>query len=216
MNKALPFIVLGVFCLGCGFLKPDRSGVNGNTNQVAANAALDAERSKKFYEIYEKRAELGIAPKKVLLTDEPYLKGKVLFLKTRKSQPPIIVNESPVIDKYSMPPPPNEDTDPLKPIMAVNLDEIDTIVLIEDDLYEDGCKEVDKNVYESKDGKALIGAAQVCEVTIIDTSIPAVVFRKTFEGKLKEKEYARDDDTQVLARVERKEIYDFLANLPRK
>lgn len=212
MNK-IPFLILCIVCIGCGLFKNDRSNVNSNS--TAANSAADSERSKKFYEIYEKRAELGSAPKTVQLTTEPYLKGKVLFLKTRKSQPPNIVNPPPVLDKYSPPPPPS-DADQMKDILASSLDEIGTIVLIEDELYEDGCSEVDKSLYTTEGGKPVIGSAQVCEVTIIDRSIPAVIFKKKFEGKLKDKAVMREDRGYVLAKVETKEIYDFLASLPRK
>ena len=49
-----------------------------------------------------------------------------------------------------------------------------------------------------------------------DRSTNAVIFRKKFEGKLKGKEYAREDDGYVLAKVETKDIYDFLGSLPRR
>ena len=215
MKNVVPFLVLCLFALGCGLVKNDRSGRNVNSANSGDNAAVEAERSKKFYEIYEKRAELGVAPKKVELTDQPYLIGKVLILKTRKSQPPDIVNPSPVQDKYSPPPPPS-DADQLNPVMANNMDEIATIVLIQNELYDDGCEEVDKALYETEDGKPMIGSAQVCEVTIIDRSKNAVIFKKKFEGKLKERTVASKDRGYVLARVVPKEIYDFLGGLPRK
>jgi hypothetical protein len=210
----LALILICLVGLGCGFLKNDRSGQNTNS-APARNEAADAERLKKFYEINDKRAELGKAPAKLQLSPEPYLKGKVLFLHTRSSQPPTVANVVPVQDKYSPPPGPM-DSDVLKDVMATNLDEIGTIVLMEDELYEDGCKEVDKSLYKSGDGKYVIGSAQICEVTIIDRSIPAVVFKKKFEGKLQERESFRTDKGYVLAKVERKEIYDFLAGLPRR
>lgn len=149
------------------------------------------------------------------IAKEPYLKGKVLFLKTRKSQPPYVVNPTPVVDKYSPPPPPSE-AEQLKDIMATSIDEIGTIVLIEDGLYDDGCKEVDKNLYKTETGKPVVGSAQVCEVTIIDRSIPAVIFTKKFEGVMKDKTVMREDKGYVLAKVETKDIYDFLATLPRR
>ena len=215
MNKSVPFLVLCLFAIGCGFSRADRSGENVNAVNAAENTASDVELSKKFSEIYEKRSELAVIPKKVQLTDQPYLEGKVLILKTRKSQPPDLVNRSPVKDKYSPPPPPSE-ADQLNSIMANGIDEIGTIILIENELYKDGCPEVDKAIYETKEGKPLMGAAQVCEVTIIDRSTNAVIFRKKFEGKLKDKEYAREDDGYVLAKVETKDIYDFLGSLPRR
>ena len=215
MEKALPFILVCFLALGCGFTKAARSGGNANAGNSSGNTALDAERSKKYYEIYEKRAELAVIPKKVQLVNEPYLKGKVVMLKTRKSQPPQVVNPSPVQDKYSPPPPPS-DADQLNPIMANSMEEIGTIVLIQDELYEDGCSEVDKAIYESKDGKSFMGSAQVCELTIIDRSTDTVIFRKKFEGKLKDRAVASKERGYVLAKVEPKEIYDFLGTLPRR
>jgi hypothetical protein len=214
MNK-LAFFLICLVGFGCGMLKNNRSGANANANQPAANAAAEAELSKKFYEIDSKRAELGTAPKTVQLTKEPYLKGKVLFLKTRKSQPPIVENPTPVVDKYSPPPPPS-DLDQFKDIMAVTADDIGTIVLIENPIYEDGCKEVEKSLYQTEAGKPILGKAQVCEVTIIDRSIPAVIFTKKIEAQMRDKMAMRNDRGYVLARVDNKEIYDFIATLPRR
>ena len=215
MTKGLPFLILCFFAIGCGLMKADRGGGNTNSGNSAQSEAADIERSKKYYEIYEKRAELAAVPKNVQLTEAPYLIGKVLILKTRKSQPPIVVNPYPVQDKYSPPPPPS-DADQLNPIMASNIEEIGTTVLIEDDLYSDGCKEVNKAIYETKDGKSFMGSAQVCEVTIIDRAANAVIFRKKFEGKLKDREFASENRGYVLAKIDTKEIYDFLGSLPRR
>jgi hypothetical protein len=212
VKNAVPFLVLCLFALACGQFKADRSGQNVNSGD---NAAAEAERSKKYFEIYEKRAELAEVPKKVELTDQPYLAGKVLILKTRKSQPPEVVNPSPVHDKYSPPPPPS-DADQLHPVMANSIDEIATVVLVDNELYDDGCSEVDKGLYETEDGKPLLGSVQVCEVTIIDRAKNAVIFKKKFEGKLKERTVASKKRGYVLAKVEPKEIYDFLGSLPRR
>ena len=212
MNK-IPFLILLLVCLGCGIFK--REKVGSNVNLSSAKTTTDAELSKKYYELYEKRVEFATLPKKVELTSDPYLNGKVLFLKTRESQPPNLVNMSPVKDPYSPEPGPL-DTDPLKDVMARGVDDVGTVVLIEDELYEDGCKEVEKSLYKSKDGKYLGGYTQVCEVTIIDRSIPAVIFKKKFEGTLRDKEYTPANKGYVLAKVDRKAIYDFLAALPRR
>jgi hypothetical protein len=212
MNK-IPFLILLVVCLGCGLFK--REKVGSNVNLSSANTASDAERSRKFFELHDKRVEFASIPTKVELTTEPYVKGKVLFLKTRDSQPPTVMNISQVKDPYSPEPGPLE-TDPLLDLMAQSPDDIGTVVLINDDLYEDGCKEVEKKLYKSEDGKYLNGYAQVCEVTIIDRSIPAVVFKKKFEGVLKPREYTPSNKGYVLAEVDRKEIYGFLAGLPRR
>ena len=211
----ISFFILCLVGIGCGLLKTDGGRQNSNSAPTSGNAISESERSKKFYEIYDKREELGKSPTKVQLATAPYLLGKVLFLSTRSSQPPTVINVSPIQDKYSPSPGPM-DTDPLKDIMAESIDEIGTIVLIEDDLYSDGCKEVDKSLYKSSDGKYVIGSAQTCDVTIIDRSIPAVVFKKKFEGTLKDKEVFRTNKGYVLAKVDRKDIYNFLAGLPRR
>jgi len=212
MNK-IPFIILIFYCVGCGLFKPARS--SSNEPSPASNRAADSERLKKFSELEERKVELSTVPKEIRLTKEPYVTGKVLFLQTISSQPPMLMNTSQVPDPYSPPPGPLE-TDILIPMMATRVDEVGTVILIESDVHQDGCKEVEKKLYKTKDGKFFGGYVQVCELTIIDRSIPAVIFKRKFEGKLRDKEYAREDEGYILAKVERKDIYDFLASLPRR
>jgi len=53
-------------------------------------------------------------------------------------------------------------------------------------------------------------------LTIIDRQLPAVIFRKKFEGKLDNKEYIRKGSGRVLGRVDYGEVYSFLTGLPRR
>ncbi|MFN2513725.1 MAG: hypothetical protein ABR568_20180 [Pyrinomonadaceae bacterium] len=110
---------------------------------------------------------------------------------------------------------PGEDV--IKEILAKGPEDVGTVVLVEDNTKEKGCKEVAKGNYRDPETGDLYGSyIEVCELTIIDQQIPAIIFRKKFEGKLDDKEYMRKGSGRILGRVDYAEVYSFLTGLPRR
>jgi hypothetical protein len=180
---------------------------NGSTNKISSPTPPpdpykeDSERRTKF-EPFE--ADFVKLPAKVQLTKEPYIKGKAAFyvndIKVGEKDSLWILNNdfagSSTIDEK------------VKDIKAKTPEEVQTVVLR-------NCKQYKKGDYIAG-GRMIPGYNWNCQITIVDRSIPAVIFRKPFQGLLANEVQIRSTDTKIEAYIPYTEIAEFLGKLPRK
>ena len=179
---------------------------------LSAKEEADIAAMRKLEALKAKSSEYLALPAKVQLTTEPYINKKIALFKTwQGSQGP----DQELQNYYASFNLPGEEA--INEALAKSPDDVGTIVLVEDNTKEKGCKEIPKGNYKDPEtGDIYGGYVEVCELTIIDHQIPAVIFRKKFEGKLDDKEYVRKDAGRILGRVDYAEVYKFLTGLPRK
>jgi len=140
-------------------------------------------------------SDLANLPDKTQLTDEPYIKGKLAIV--RKDNDRSFYMYDPDISSYG-------DT------YARTPEEVQTVVLRV-------CQRTQKGVYRTQENppRELPAFATNCDLTIVDRTIPAVVFKRRFEAKLREESVATANTQQVEAHAGY-EIDEFLKSLPRK
>ncbi len=153
----------------------------------------------KFDEIQKKLMavpDLTKIPASTQITNEPYLNGKIaVFQSLQKGDIPLTYFMQPsyyreMQDKYATTP-----------------EEVGTVALID-------CKVLQKGVYKTEDGKEYPAMVEDCNLTLIDRSKQAVIFKKAFE-----KTPAQDRSTRgdfVVTQTSQDEILAFLKGLPKK
>jgi len=200
-SKVLGFIViLGLMISGCSILSKKNQGKSDNSSPSLASQKEKLSEKEKAFDT--KKAQFTKLPEKVQLTEEPYLKGKLVYLTQAGTYWSFQNNLG------------NGDTrggiyqEKIKDLIAQSSDEVTTVVL------KPECQSVRKGDYKIE-GKTVPSFIEKCELTIIDTTIPAVIYRKKLEGKL-DKEETVLDANEVVGRVYDEAIYTYLASLPRK
>ena len=184
--------------------KLDKSVTNPTPKPISDSDKASIEQRKNLEEISKNGADLVKLPK-TQLSPDAYLKGKIVVFKTSGLEPLLVNTASPI----------TPDEIKMKELMATSMDEIGTIVLFPDNTKKGSCKDVEKGTYKAKDGKLLPSYEEVCEVLIIDRTIPAVVFKKTFQGKLQENEVV-DKYSVPTGRVRDNDVYEWLSGLQRR
>lgn len=207
---ALPFCIMIAVVLSCA-----KMGPQPNANYVrppTAEEASDIQKMKLLSALKDKSDEYAKLPDKVQLTDNPYITKKIAYFTTWKDGSE---TKHELQNYWAMFSSPGELV--MNDILAKSVDDVGTVVLIESNKKENGCKDIRKGNYEDpENGEVVGGFVEVCELTIVDPQIPAVIFRKKFEGQLKKTEYIRKESGRVLGTVNFDEVYSFLAGLPRK
>jgi hypothetical protein len=200
------FIVFGTMVFGCSMFKFQEQKANANyTPKLSKEDQAVVDKFRQLDTFKTRQKEFTVLPEKVQLTKEPYLKGKVAVYKTSSL-------ETVLWHGYLTP----DQEAKMKDLLAQTADEVGTVVWLADNSKKDACPEIKKSDYKVEGEARIRGAyVEVCEMTIIDITIPAVVFRKKFEGVLKDTEFVRKDD-YIRARVNDMQFYDFLSSLPRK
>jgi hypothetical protein len=189
-------------------------GPQPNANYVrppTAEQTNDIEKMKLLTAMKDKSDEYAKLPGKVQLTDSPYITKKIAYLTTWKDGSE---TKNELQNYWAMFSAPGELV--MNDILAKSVDEVGTVVLIESNKKENGCNDVPQGNYKDPEtGEIVGGYIEVCEMTIIDPQIPAIIFRKKFAGELKKTEYIRKESGRVLGTVDFDEVYSFLAGLPR-
>ncbi|HEY9283097.1 MAG TPA: hypothetical protein VIP46_06550 [Pyrinomonadaceae bacterium] len=109
--------------------------------------------------------EFSQPPPREQLTDEPYIRGRALVV-TRKQDPPVLMMEDPVY----------WGSDGAKELLAQTPEQVGTVVVL--NYSKEGA-----GSYKVVNANGGVSAyREVCELTVIDRSIPAVIHRKTFRG----------------------------------
>jgi hypothetical protein len=178
----------------------------------SAKEAQEIAEMRQLEALKAKSKEYMSLPAKAQLTTDPYINKKIALFKTWQGSGGLDYELQNYFGAFIFP---GEDV--IKPLLAKSPEDVGTVVLVEDNTKEKGCKEVSKGDYKDPETGDLYGGyVEVCELTIIDHQIPAVIFRKKFEGKLSDKEYIRKSSGRILGRVDYAEVYRFLMGLSRR
>lgn len=122
-------------------------------------------------------SELANLPKRVQQTEEPYIKGK--FAIVRKDNDKSFYMYDPDLATYG-------DT------YARTPEEVQTVVLRV-------CQRTQKGVYKTNENppRELPAFVTDCDITIVDRSIPAVIFKKHFDAQLHDETLSTKNTQQV-------------------
>ena len=175
----LSLCLLATLSAACGSSENNsaQTGYYNQSNAASnANAAADAAYQKQQREAAERSRRLDalaeelVAVKTRRLTGRPYIRGKVLVVeKEEDGEPSVVTNPGGEFD-----------TDKPGPdIYAEAPEHVGTLALLH---YKK--VEIPNVWYETTKGDTLLAFRWDCELTLIDRTIPAVVYKKTFRGKM--------------------------------
>lgn len=209
---------------GCGNL--------GRKNNAAteAEATAEKERNVKLEKCGQEKQSLAQLdadvdnlarlPSKTQLTSEPYLKGKLFVVETRDKQnyasdtsgPGCRMSKDCSRDAGCSPTSFDKFTD----VRARSIAEVGTVALIE-------CRKIKHGEFVktgSSSGEKVPGYDISCNLTLVDRSIPAVIYKKTFDSKLlmveDQTSVALTGTKELVARTPTSEMDEFLLKLPRR
>jgi hypothetical protein len=150
--------------------------------------------------LYARAEELSQIPPREQLTAQPYIKGRALVV-SKKQDPPGMLIEDPIV----------WGSDEAKELMAESPEQVETVVVL------NFSKEA-AATYQVEGGTgSLYGHREVCEVILIDRSIPAVTHRKTFRGPdLPPRKVVREGQPEVLSPVDLTTVRNYVMRLPRR
>lgn len=154
-----------------------------------------------FDEIQKKltaATELTTVPANVQTTS-PYIKGKIAVFQALEKK----ANESGP-DVYFMQPSYYRE---LKDNYATTPEEVGTVALVR-------CKTLQKGIYKGTDNKEYPAMVEDCELTLIDHTKKAVIFKKLFE-KTPSQERA-DRGGFVVTQSSQEDVLQFLKDLPKQ
>ncbi len=160
----------------------------------------------KFAEVEKKLmaavSDLTKIPTRVEVAAEPYIKGKIAVFQVLEDKGKYVRDKKDKI--YYMQ---STSFRNLEEIYATAPEEIGTVALVD-------CRTLQKGVYITDDGREMPAEVEDCELTLIDRSLQAVIFKKKFEKEPDDKQrvYANSVGRQSASR----DIEEFLKNLPRK
>jgi hypothetical protein len=216
--------LLFVSLLGCGNL--------GRRNNAAseADAAAEKERKAKIEKCSQEKQSLAQLdadvdnlarlPAKTQLASAPYLKGKLFIVETRDkrnyvndtSGPGCRMSKDCSRDAGCSPTSYDKFTD----VRARSVAEVGSVALIE-------CRKIKHGEFVktgSSSGEKIPGYDLSCNMTLVDRTIPAVIYKKTFDSKLlmveDQTSVALTGAKELVARTPTSEMDEFLLNLPRR
>ncbi|MCY7345333.1 MAG: hypothetical protein LH614_03860 [Pyrinomonadaceae bacterium] len=160
----------------------------------------------KFAEVEKKLmaavSDLTKIPTRVEVAAEPYIKGKIAVFQVLEDKGKYVRDKKDKI--YFMQ---TSYFRNLQEIYAAAPEEVGTVALVD-------CRTLQKGVYTTNDGREMPAEVEDCELTLIDRSMPAVVFKKKFEKEPDDKR--RVYANSVVRQTAQQDIEAFLKNLPRK
>ena len=144
--------------------------------------------------------EFSQPPPREQLTDQPYIRGRALVI-TRRQDPPVLMMEDPVY----------WGSDEAQELLAQAPEQVETVVVLNYSKERAGTY----NVVNATGG---VGAyREVCELTLIDRSVHAVIHRKTFRGREPPSATSISHyQTDVTTPVDLTAVRNYILNLPRK
>ena len=151
--------------------------------------------------LYARLEEFSRIPPREQLTDRPYIRGRALII-TKKQVPPVTLIEDPVA----------WGADNAEGLMAEAPEQVETVVVLNYSREEAG-------TYQITGAKGEVGAyREICELTLIDPSIPAVIHRKTFRASDPPAAKSIDVGRQaiVVTAVDLTTVRKYITDLPRR
>jgi hypothetical protein len=144
--------------------------------------------------------EFSQPPPREQLADQPYIRGRALVIKRRQDPPALLIEEP----SYWV-------SGEAKELLAQTPEQVGTVVVLHYSKEAAGA-------YKIVNANGGVHAyREVCELTIIDRSIPAVIHRKTFRGPepaaaASISEYQTDLTTPVSLST----VQNYILSLPRR
>lgn len=173
-------VLLALFCTGCQLF-------GGNSAQQ------DLDR------LQARLEEFSQIPPREQLTDQPYIKGRLLVV-TRK---PDMASLSMTQEPYYWP------SDRAKELLAQTPEQVGTVVVLNYSKEAAGS-------YKVVEGSGGVSAyREVCELILIDRSLPAIIHRKTFRGPEPGSATSISHyQTEVVTPVDLTELRNYIMKLP--
>ena len=180
MARKAGALFLALFCAGCQLF-------GGNSTQQ------DLDR------LQARLEEFSQIPPREELTDQPYLKGRVLVVIRKPDMPSLMMTQEP----HYWP------SDRAKEVLAQAPEQVGTVVVLNFSKEAAGS-------YKIVEGSGGVSAyREVCELILIDRSIPAVIHRKTFRGPEPGSATSISQyQTEVLTPVDLTEMRNYIMKLP--
>ena len=171
-------VLLAFFCLGCF---------------GGSSAQQDLDR------LQARLEEFSQVPPREQLTDQPYIKGRVLVVTRKPDVPFLQMTQEPY---YYL-------SDRATELLAQTPEQVGTVVVMNYSKEQAGS-------YKLVEGSGSVSAyREVCELTFIDRSIPAVIHRKTFRGPEPGSATSISHyQTEVLTPVDLTEMRNYIMKLP--
>jgi hypothetical protein len=134
-------------------------------------------------------------PPKEQLTNEPYIKGKIVVVRQNDGGKPYVNNM---------------DNKQFGETYANTPEEVQTVALL-------SCTKTQRGVYRTKENppRELPAYSNDCDLTLVDRTIPAVIFKKRFEGTVEETTSVTANTKEIIKYAEH-DIREFFKSLPRK
>ncbi|MCM3903097.1 MAG: hypothetical protein ND866_15425 [Pyrinomonadaceae bacterium] len=173
-------VLLALFCAGCQLF-------GGNS------ALQDLDR------LQARLEEFSQIPPREQLTDQPYIKGRLLVVTRKPDMPSLSMTQEP----YYWP------SDRAKELLAQTPEQVGTVVVLNYSKEAAGS-------YKVVEGSGGVSAyREVCELILIDRSIPAVIHRKTFRGPEPGSATSiSHNQTEVVTPVDLTEVRNYIMKLP--
>lgn len=147
--------------------------------------------------------EFSQIPPREQLTEQPYVKGRALVI-TRRHEPAVVTREDPVYWG-------GQDPNRVRALMAESPEQVGTVVLLNYSKERAG----DYNIVGESGGVAAF--REVCELIVIDRSIPAVIHRRIFKGPDPLSATSINQrQAEVTTSVDLNTLRNYIVNLPRR
>lgn len=143
--------------------------------------------------------DLTRVPPNVELTGEPYIKGKIAVFQVLGKKADNPKDKTYFLQNYYF--------REMGESYATAPEEVGTVALLD-------CKTLQKGAYKTSDGRERPAMIEDCELTMIDRSKPAVIFKKKFE-KTPSEEATAYGNSMALQSAQT-DILQFLKGLPKR
>jgi hypothetical protein len=162
---------------------------------TGAGAHRERERSEALKKLNGRVAELAKVPDKTQLASEPYIKGKMVLVSRGSGRQ--------YVDPASF--------NTFESVYARSPEEVQTVIIQD-------CVESRKGTYRTDENppRELPALSTDCDLTIIDRTQEAVIFKKRFESRVDENAKVLGTTNTVHASTAFHDITAFLSALPRK
>jgi hypothetical protein len=151
--------------------------------------------------LYARLEEFSQIPPREQLTDQPYIRGRALII-TKKQVPPVTMIADPA----------SWGADNAEGLMAEAPEQVETVMVLNYSREKAG-------TYQIVGAKGEVDAyREICELILIDPSIPAVIHRKTFRASDPPSAKSIDIGRQatVVTSVDLTTVRKYITDLPRR
>ena len=178
------------------------AGLGGSGCRLLPGQAAEESRRR----LREQVPQFAQIPERAQLTDQPYIRGRLLVLSKRPSNSYHVLENDQMFW--------HGDAQSIREVMAESPEQVETVALLSYRYESVGRYRVPDR---SGTDRLVNADVEICELILIDRSIPAVIHRRDFRGTdpLPTRSI-REDEHQVIQEAPTQEARVFLASLPRR